>query len=98
VRTVFCKRKKQELPGLERAPLYGPLGQLVLDNVSQEAWDEWKDMQLKIVNEYRLDLSERKHRETLANQMKVFLGLAEEGSAGALAVGTPDSERQDDCG
>lgn len=86
-RVVFCARKRQEAEGLEAPPMFGKVGQEIFDHVSKEAWSEWQDMQLKIVNEYRLDLSEKNARQMLLRQMRVFLGLDDEGDM--LHVGTP---------
>ena len=80
-RMVFCKRLKKEAEGLEKAPLYGALGKEIFENSSAEAWNEWEEMQLKIVNEYHLDLAEKEHRETLRKQLRVFLGFDEEGES-----------------
>lgn len=90
-RTVFCKRLKKEAPGLPEPPMFGKVGREVFENVSAEAWAEWEEMQLKIVNEYHLDLADKEARKTLTKQMRVFLGL-EEGEDGVLAVGTPPEE------
>ncbi len=94
-RTVICKRLKREAPGLTEPPMFGKVGKEILEHVSQEAWDEWQEMQLKIVNEYRLDLAYKEARKTLTKQMRVFLGLdeSEGGDGGLLDVGTPPEER-----
>lgn len=73
--TVFCTHFKKELPSLKSAPLKGPLGDLVVRHVSEEAWQEWLEAQIKIINEERLDLSEEIAQERLYNQMVTFLGL-----------------------
>jgi Fe-S cluster biosynthesis and repair protein YggX len=90
-RTVFCKRLKKEAPGLEEPPMFGKIGREVFEHVSAEAWAEWEEMQLKIVNEYHLDLADKEARKTLTKQMRIFLGL-EEGEEGVLEVGTPTEE------
>jgi len=85
---VHCKKLEREAPGLDEPPLHGALGQEIFDHVSAEAWAEWKELELKIVNEYRLDLSEKAHRQTLVDQLRTFLKLGGARS-GALSVGTP---------
>ncbi len=87
MREVQCSLKKEVLPGLIDAPFHGPSSDLVFENVSQAAWDEWLEMQIKIINEYKLDLGERGHRDRLRSQMLSFLGLSDEEST--LEVGTP---------
>jgi Fe-S cluster biosynthesis and repair protein YggX len=75
-------------------PLAGRLGREIFDRVSQEAWDEWAEMQIKVVNEYRLDLSERESRAILTRQMRSFLNLDDGDDADALLeVGTPTEEK-----
>lgn len=75
-RNVLCKKLQKELPGLEKPPFPGDVGQQIYDNVSAEAWTMWKDdIQLKIINEYRLNMGNPKDYEALMKQMMVFLGL-----------------------
>ena len=85
---IFCKHLKKEAPALEKAPLPGELGQKILENISAEAWQEWIEMQMKIVNEYRLDLALEEHRQVLKDQMDAFLGFETENGK-KLEVGTP---------
>ena len=75
-RTVQCVKLGREAPGLEKPPFDGELGQEIFENVSAEAWDLWSDdMMIKIINEYRLDLTDAKQYETLLEQMRAFLNL-----------------------
>jgi len=77
-RLVFCKKFKKELPGLQKLPFGGEIGQLIYDSVSQEAWDIWnKDVQIKVLNEYRLNMADPKDYQVLVDQMLRFLGLVE---------------------
>ena len=39
-RTIICRKYKEELPALERAPFPGAKGQDIFDHVSAKAWDE----------------------------------------------------------
>ena len=50
-RMVHCVKLGKEAEGLDYAPLPGPLGKKVYDNVSKEAWDEWIKLQTMMVNE-----------------------------------------------
>lgn len=91
MRTVNCSRLGREAEGLDAPPFAGPIGTEIFENVSKEAWTEWLEMQTKIINEYRLDLSERESRETLMAQMRTFLKLkGQEGDSDVLSVGTPN--------
>lgn len=77
-RTVVCSKFKRELPGLEKAPFGGDMGKKIYDSVSQEAWDQWnKDAQIKVLNEYRLNMGDPRDYKVLVDQMLRFLGLEE---------------------
>lgn len=65
------------MPALSDAPLNGAIGQTIHQNVSEEAWNEWVEAQIKIINEERLDLSEQPAQQRLYQQMVAFLGLGE---------------------
>ena len=95
-RQVFCRRNQKEGEGLSEPPLVGKIGQEIFENISKEAWEEWEDMQLKIINEYHLDLSEKKDRQTLRTQLRAFLNLNPDGevdpASSPLEVGTPTEE------
>ena len=51
-RMVHCLKLNKEAEGLDFAPLPGPLGQKVYENISKEAWNEWIRLQTMMVNEY----------------------------------------------
>lgn len=72
-RTVFCKKYKEELEGLERAPYPGPLGQDIFDNVSKKAWEEWTDHQTMLINEKHLSMMDPASRKFLQEEMQKFL-------------------------
>ena len=72
-RTVQCVLLKQELPGLERLPYPGPLGQRIYEQVSQQAWQQWLRHQTMLINEYKLSLIEPKARNFLETEMEKFL-------------------------
>jgi len=77
-RTVNCAKFGRELPGLEKPPFSGAVGQMIFDRVSEEAWLGWKnEMQIKVLNEYRLNMGNPKDYQILVDQMMLFLGLAE---------------------
>ena len=49
-RTVMCRKHKQQLPGLDRAPYPGAKGEDIFQNVSKRAWDEWQKHQTLLIN------------------------------------------------
>lgn len=72
-RTVFCVKLKRELPGLEKPPMPGELGQRIYDNISQQAWDMWQEQSRLIINHYGLNLADPDARQILRQQMEEFL-------------------------
>ncbi|MCX6551547.1 MAG: oxidative damage protection protein [Acidobacteria bacterium] len=71
-RMVKCVKFGKELPGLEKAPWPGELGQRIFDNVSQEAWKQWEERMKMILNEYRLLPFQKEAQELMAKQMEEF--------------------------
>ena len=76
MRQIFCKKLNKEAPGLDVPPFSGELGKEIYDNVSREAWNDWREnMMIKIINEYRLNLAEPDQYEVLLQQMRAYLNL-----------------------
>ena len=48
-------------------------GENIQENFSQKAWNEWVALQTMLINERRLDLSNKENRAWLNNQMDLFL-------------------------
>ena len=87
-RLVNCSKLARELPGLEKPPFEGDLGDKVFECVSAEAWRLWEDdMMIKVINEYRLNLADPEQYGVLLEQMRAFLGLSDQGS---LEVENPE--------
>ena len=77
-RTVTCKKFAKELPGLDKPPFSGPIGEQIYEQISAEAWRQWsEDMQIKVLNEYRLNMGDPKDYQVLVDQMMLFLNLKE---------------------
>lgn len=75
-RKVFCSKFKRELPGLAKPPFSGEVGKMIYERVSAEAWAQWSnDMQIKVLNEYRLNMADPRDYKVLVDQMMRFLGL-----------------------
>ncbi len=72
-RTVFCRKYKQELEGLDAPPLPGDKGQQIYDTVSRRAWLEWQAHQTMLINEKHLELFKPEARAYLTEQMERFL-------------------------
>ena len=72
-RNVFCKKFQKQLKGLDLAPMPGPAGQEIYDNVSEQAWKEWQAQQTMLINEKHLNMMDPNSRKFLKEQMEKFL-------------------------
>lgn len=57
-RIVNCVKLKREAEGLDFPPYPGELGTRIWQQISKEAWEEWKQIQTRLVNENRLNLAD----------------------------------------
>ena len=71
-RMVKCVKLGKELPGLDKAPWPGELGQRIFENVSVEGWKMWEERMRMILNEYRLLPFQKEAQELMAKQMEEF--------------------------
>ena len=71
-RTVMCAKLGRELPGLDRPPFPGPLGQRIFDNISKPAWGLWQNQSTIIINHYGLNLADPQAQAFLMEQMEEF--------------------------
>ena len=88
-RTVNCVKLKREAEGLDFAPYPGELGARIWREISKEAWEEWKQVQTRLVNENRLNLADTRARKYLQQQMEKF--LFEDGSVEAQGFVPPSA-------
>ncbi|MEN1728745.1 MAG: oxidative damage protection protein [Pseudomonadota bacterium] len=72
-RTIHCTFLDQDQEGLDRAPLPGPLGQRIFDEISKPAWKQWLAHQTMLINENRLSPINPEHRKYLEAQAEAFL-------------------------
>ncbi len=89
-RFVLCAKLKRELPGLEKPPFPGELGQRIFDNISQLAWEMWKQHSTLLINHYQLALADPDAQKFLREQMIDFLFNDESEPPEGW---TPESER-----
>lgn len=71
--TIFCKKLNKEAEALEFQPIPGSLGEKIVQEISQEAWQMWVGQQTILINEYRLVLTDPKARQFLRQEMEKFL-------------------------
>ncbi len=72
VRMVNCVKLGRLLPGLERPPFPGELGQRILDNVSAEGYALWQPHMTILINHYALNPADPETRKMLRNEMEEF--------------------------
>jgi len=72
-RTIHCVKLKCEAEGLDYPPYPGELGKRIWAEISKQAWQEWTDVQTRLVNENRLNLADPRARKYLTQQMEKFL-------------------------
>jgi Fe-S cluster biosynthesis and repair protein YggX len=72
-RMIQCTYLKKEAEGLDFPVYPGELGKRIYENISKEAFDQWKRHQTMLVNENRLNLADARARQYLARQMEQFL-------------------------
>lgn len=71
-----CIKCNYDKKGIESLVFKGEIWDRIRDNICIDCWREWEDdMQIKVMNEYNLDLSDKKHRNYLTEKMKEFLSL-----------------------
>ena len=75
---VKCVKLGQMLEGLDAPPVPGELGQRVLENVSQLAWQDWLTHQTMLINENRLNLREADARKFLMDELEKFFFASDE--------------------
>ena len=71
-RMVNCVKFGKELPGLEKPPIPGELGQRVYENVSEQGWNLWKDQIIILINHYGLNMADPRAQAFLNEQMEDF--------------------------
>lgn len=101
-RMVNCVKIGRELPGLEKPPYPGELGQRIYDNVSAQAWDLWMRQAVLIINHYGLSMVDPQAQQLLMDQAEQFFfgegarmpeGWAPEGAGAPAGKGGPQRKK-----
>ena len=71
-RMVKCVKLGRELPGLDKPPFPGELGQRIYEHVSKQAYDMWPAQSTLIINHYGLNMADPDARKLLREQMEEF--------------------------
>ena len=72
-RMVNCAKLNKDAEGLEEVPYPGELGQRVFENISAEAWQQWLEHLVMVVNELQLNSSDKRSLESAEKHMVGFL-------------------------
>ena len=95
-RPVYCAKLQRELPGLEKPPFPGKLGQRIYEQISKQAFDMWPAQQVLIINHYGLNMADPEARKILREQMEDFFfgqdAAMPEGWTPEPAGGVPNSK------
>jgi len=87
--TLACARcGREDAPALPKPPLRGPLGEEVAARVCADCWEEWRQVEVMVINELRLNFMDPSAQEILAAEMRRFLGLS--GDPGGEPEKNPD--------
>jgi Fe-S cluster biosynthesis and repair protein YggX len=71
-RTVICKKYNKEMEGLLTPPYPGAKGQDIFENISKQAWQEWLQLQTRLINEKGLSMINPEDRNYLTAEMDKF--------------------------
>lgn len=92
-RMVKCVKLGRDLPGLEKPPFPGEMGQRIFENVSQQAWQMWVEHQVLLINHHGLVLADPRARQFLMQQMEeFFFGEEAQMPEGWTPAGTPGAK------
>lgn len=95
---VSCSRCGDDKPAIEgRIPFREEVREEVRESVCADCWQEWLDMQIKVINELALNLGDPRSHEIIEAHAREFLGLRgedEEPTADLSGIGEvpPSSE------
>jgi Fe-S cluster biosynthesis and repair protein YggX len=71
---VRCGRTDEPAPA-RRVPFPAAVKEQVVASICASCWKEWEGMEVKVINEYRLNFMEPEHRAMLQRACLDFLGL-----------------------
>ena len=80
---VRCIKVGHDAEELDFPPYPGELGRCIFKSVSTKGWRQWFEHQKMLVNENKLNLSDKKARDYLVQQMEKYFF----GSSADVAVG-----------
>ena len=75
--TITCTRcgLQADPPPPHRVTLSAGVKERVLSGICAACWKEWEGMEVKVINEYRLNFMDPQHREQMQKSCLEFLRL-----------------------
>lgn len=92
-RMIMCRKLNKELPGLKRPPYKNALGQKIYEQVSEEAWSTWLQESVRLINTYRIDLSDPEGQRFMFEQTAIYFGF-EKGDLAETAWSAPEESKR----
>lgn len=74
---VTCIRCGETREGLDRAPYPDELGEKIREHACEACWAECRNVQVMMINEYRLDLSDPRAQQMIEKATRDFFGFDE---------------------
>ena len=75
---VRCVRTGRVGQRMRFQPFEDAIGAFIFERVSQESWEAWMEMSVKVINELRLDLADPSGQQTYDQHMRDYLNLPAE--------------------
>lgn len=72
---VRCIRSGRIGKRMRFDPFDDEVGAFILSHISQESWEGWMEMSIKVINELRLDLGDVEHQLVYEQHMRDYLKL-----------------------
>ena len=70
-----CCGKPGDAPPAHRVPFPADVKQRVIESICAPCWQGWEEMEVKVINEYRLNFMEPEHRAMLQRACLEYLQL-----------------------
>ena len=83
---IYCVRCEETGPAIEGLITFaGAFGADIRARVCHACWQEWSDMQIKVLNEFRLHMGEPSHRQQIQDYAYKFFRM--DGGEGLMVAG-----------
>ena len=85
--SATCQRCSEHEVGFEgRIPFRSPLREEVQQGVCGSCWKEWLQVQIKVINEFALNLGDSRSHDIIEAHARDFFGLGEGGTGTDFAT------------